>query len=164
MKSITIVKMLSLSWCSLRVILGRLPTRANLLTRGIIQGGEAALCLPCLEASESENHLFVSCPYAWKVWALVHRWFGLSTVLPNSIPSRLEGFLSIYRKGKHGFQGVLLVWRARNEKIFEAKLRTLEEIFEKIQLISWKWLLSKKANSPCLFYEWCVFPFDCIVR
>jgi hypothetical protein len=109
MKSITIVKMLSLSLCSLHVILGRLPTRANLLTRGIIQGGEAALCLPCLEASESENHLFVSCPYAWKVWALVHRWFGLSTVLPNSIPSLLEGFLSIYRKCKHDFQGVLLV-------------------------------------------------------
>jgi hypothetical protein len=76
MKSITIVKMLSLSLCSLHVILGRLPTRANLLTRGIIQGGEAALCLACSEATESENHLFVSCPYAWKVWALVHRWFG----------------------------------------------------------------------------------------
>jgi hypothetical protein len=69
----------------------------------------------------------------------------------------LQGFLSNYRKGKHV---ILALWCARNEKIFEAKVRTPEEIFEKIQLISWKWLLSKKANSPCLFYEWCVFSFD----
>jgi hypothetical protein len=49
-------------------------------------------------------------------------------------------------------------------KELESKVREPKEIFEKIKLVSWKWLLSKKVNSPCLFYEWCVDPFDCIVR
>jgi hypothetical protein len=57
-----------------------------------------------------------------------------------------------------------VLWHSRNERIFEAKAREPEEIFEKIQIVSWKWLLSKKVKSPCLFYEWCVLPFDCIVR
>jgi hypothetical protein len=76
------LKVIVFSW---QALLGRLPTRANLLIRGIIQEDEAAGCLACAEARESENHLLVACPLACRVWAMVHKWFGLNTVLPDSI-------------------------------------------------------------------------------
>jgi hypothetical protein len=56
------------------------------------------------------------------------------------------------------------LWRSRNDRIFSSKFVTLDEIFDRIRLVSWKWLLAKKISSPCLFYEWCIDPFDCIVR
>jgi hypothetical protein len=59
---------------------------------------------------------------------------------------------------------IWVLWRTMNEMIFRGKVVEAEEIFDRIQAISWKWLLSKKARSPSLFYEWCVDHFDCIIR
>ncbi|KAK2401720.1 hypothetical protein QL285_051291 [Trifolium repens] len=78
---------------------------------GIIQE-EAALSLACAEVTESANHLLLVCPSAWVVWSMVYKWFRLTTVLPISISSLLDGFLSIYRNGKQGLQGVLMVWHS----------------------------------------------------
>jgi hypothetical protein len=83
-----------------------------------------------------------------------------------------ESFLKVYRIGKNGHKGVLMVWhavvwalwRARNDKIFNDKEVNVEELFDKIQISLWKWLIAKKIRAPCLFYEWCVNPLDCIVR
>jgi hypothetical protein len=57
-----------------------------------------------------------------------------------------------------------VLWQARNEMIFRGIVVVAEEIFDRTQVVSWKLLLSKKATSPCLFYEWCIDSFDCIVR
>jgi hypothetical protein len=43
-----------------------------------------------------------------------------------------------------------------NDRIFRGKFVEPEEIFYRIQAVSWKLLLSKNATSPCLFYKWCV--------
>jgi hypothetical protein len=39
-------------------------------------------------------------------------WFGLSTVLPESISSLLVSFLGPFRKRKQDCKGILLVWHA----------------------------------------------------
>jgi hypothetical protein len=44
------------------------------------------------------------------------------------------------------------------------KILEVEEIIDKIKLVSWKWLLAKKDSAPCLLYEWCVDPVDCLAR
>ncbi|GAU32090.1 hypothetical protein TSUD_152950 [Trifolium subterraneum] len=164
------LKVMVFSW---QALLGRLPTRRNLARRRvIIDDGEAVGCVWCGGASESENHLFSTCVTAWLVWAKILRWFGLVSVLPDSISSLIESFLLCFGKKKNGFKGALLVWhaviwvlwRSRNERIFSGKNVEPSEIFDRIQYISWNWLLAKKLNSPCLFYEWCVNPLDCIAR
>jgi hypothetical protein len=38
------------------------------------------------------------------------------------------------------------------------------DMFDRIQVVSLKWLLSNKATLPYLFYEKRIEPFDCIVR
>jgi hypothetical protein len=45
------------------------------------------------------------------------------------------------------------LWRARNDKIFNVKDVMVEELFDKIQISSWKWLVAKKNSTPYLFYE-----------
>jgi hypothetical protein len=49
---------------------------------------------------------------------------------------------------------IWMIWLVRNELVFVRKVIEPDEIFEKIKLVSWKWLLSKKISAPCLFYEY----------
>jgi hypothetical protein len=96
----------------------------------------------------------------------------IRTKNPITLSSMCESFLKVYRKGKPGSKGVFLVWHAvvwilwrlRNDKIFLAIEVDAEVLFDKIQITSWKWLVAKKINAPCLFYEWRINPLDCIVR
>jgi hypothetical protein len=167
------------SWVSSKVIvfswqalLGRLPTRENLVRRGVVLEGPIAGCVLCGEGRETEDHLFASCPTTWEVWAKVDRWFGMTSVVSSTISSLFQYFFPIFRNRKHALKGVILIWhaviwvlwRTRNERIFRGIVVGPAEIFDRIQVVSWKWLLAKKASSPCLFYEWCVESFDCIVR
>ncbi|MCI20502.1 hypothetical protein A2U01_0041664, partial [Trifolium medium] len=140
--------------------------RSNLVRRGIIQQGVSASCAYCDRALETEVHLFVLCPIAREVWNSVHRWFGVVSVLPNTLISLLESFLVPLKRGKgEGIRGMAChdwaLWRSRNDRIFSDKVVTLEEIVDRVKLISWKLLLAKKQNSPCLFYEWNVCPLWC---
>jgi hypothetical protein len=48
------LKVIVFSW---QTLFGRIPTRANLLTRGIIQEDEGELCSACAEFRETKNHL-----------------------------------------------------------------------------------------------------------
>jgi hypothetical protein len=97
---------------------------------------------------------------------------GLTSMLPEFTSFLLESFLICFRVKKNGAKGILLVWhvvlwalwRAINERIFSGKIVEPSEIFYAIQYMSWKWLLAKKINAPCLFYEWCVNRLDCLAR
>jgi hypothetical protein len=69
--------------------------------------------------------------------------------------SIFETFRDMCRIKKEGRRGILMVWhaalwtlwRTRNEKIFLGKMIEVEEIIDKIKLVSWKWLLAKKDSA-----------------
>jgi hypothetical protein len=94
----------------------------------------------------------------------MYRWFEVVEVFSGNICSLFEGFLSFFKRGKKFSKGILLVWhvviwifwRVRNDKIFSDKAINLEDVLEGIKCMSWKWLLAKKSNSHCLYYEWIV--------
>jgi hypothetical protein len=162
-------KVLVFSW---QALLSSIPTRANLLTRGVVLEEDHPSCAVCGGGVETENHLFLLCPLAWSIWIEVYRWFGVVEVFPGNFGSLFEGFLSSLKCGKKSLKGIRLVWhaviwvlwRVRNDKIFANKPIVLEEVLDRIKCVSWKWLLARKSNSPCLYYEWCVNPLDCIGR
>jgi hypothetical protein len=58
---------------------------------------------------------------------------------------------------------IWLLWRTRNEKKFQDKGNNVAEVMDRIKRTSWEWLLAKKVNAPCMYYEWSVNPLDCIV-
>jgi hypothetical protein len=162
-------KVVVFSW---QTLLARIPTRANLAIRGMILEDVHLNCAVCGGEVETENHLFLLCPLAWSIWSEVYRWLGVVEVSPNNIASHFNGFLSSLKCGKKSLKGLRMVWhvviwtlwRVRNEKIFSNKPILFEEVLDRIKCTSWKWLLARKPDSFCLFYEWCVDPLDCILR
>lgn len=59
---------------------------------------------------------------------------------------------------------VWVVWQVRNNKIFKDEVCGIEEIVEKIKVLSWRWSLTRLKIPTCMFYEWCWNPNDCLRR
>ncbi|XP_039687874.1 uncharacterized protein [Medicago truncatula] len=62
----------------------RIPTRANLVRRLILQPNDN-LCVGGCGLSEMTGHLFIGCEYFGSVWVCLCHWLGFSFVPPGSI-------------------------------------------------------------------------------
>ncbi|XP_024634413.1 uncharacterized protein [Medicago truncatula] len=62
---------------ALRLLRNRLPTRQNLVHRGILSDTAAGCLLGC-GAVETSQHLFISCDFYGSLWSLVRAWLGVS--------------------------------------------------------------------------------------
>ncbi|KAK2435218.1 hypothetical protein QL285_020294 [Trifolium repens] len=162
-------KVVVFSW---QALLSRIPTRANLTIRGVLLEGGNVSCAVCGGGVETEDHLFLLCPFAWSIWVEVFKWFGVVEVLSGNFVSLFQSFLSSLKSGKRPQKGIMMVWQTviwtiwcvRNDKVFSDKPIHFEEVLERLKCIAWKWLLARKSNSLSLYYEWCVNPLDCITR
>ncbi|GAU32903.1 hypothetical protein TSUD_152630 [Trifolium subterraneum] len=74
-----------------RLFLNRLPTKDNLLRRGIIEVHQELCSTNCGKA-EDAVHLFIQCDVYSQVWHLVLNWLGLSTALHVSLGGHAEQF------------------------------------------------------------------------
>ncbi|MCI39373.1 hypothetical protein A2U01_0060604, partial [Trifolium medium] len=70
-------KVIVFSW---QLVLGRLPTRANLAVRGVFGGDSDPSCVWCPGVREAEHHLFVTCAFASNIWYNFFNWFGVTSV------------------------------------------------------------------------------------
>ncbi|KAK2447954.1 hypothetical protein QL285_007262 [Trifolium repens] len=68
-----------------RLLHDRLPTKTNLVARGIISL-EAHFCVSGCGSIESAQHLFLSCNTFGSLWALVRSWIGFSAVDAHTLP------------------------------------------------------------------------------
>ncbi|XP_020220498.1 uncharacterized protein LOC109803368 [Cajanus cajan] len=145
----------------------RLPTRDNLLLRGVNLEGQNG-CVFCEEGSESSKHLFLLCPKAYAVWVRLYAWWGVSGVLINELRSFCHQYMGLV-SGSKGikrvwsfvwFAGIWQLWKARNENIFKDKLFKVEEIVFMAQLRSWEWCTAARMVSSS-FPEWLMNPLSC---
>ncbi|GAU19395.1 hypothetical protein TSUD_76390 [Trifolium subterraneum] len=70
---------LKASICAWRLLRDRLPTRANLVSRGIISP-EAHFCVSGCGGIESAQHLFFTCGISGSLWSAVRLWIGFTLV------------------------------------------------------------------------------------
>ncbi|CAJ2631793.1 unnamed protein product [Trifolium pratense] len=82
---------LKVSICAWRLLRDRLPTRANLVTRGILSM-EAHLCVSGCGEVKSAQHLFLYCSSLGSLWSLVSSWIGSSLVTAQTIPEHFVQF------------------------------------------------------------------------
>jgi hypothetical protein len=160
-------KVAALAW---QLMLEKIPTRDNLCRRGILQI-EEALCPLCNGAVESVCHLFLHCPFTSAVWYGLNRWLGVVVIIPSDVIMSYEQLVARgpNKKIRRGFSGVWLafvwiMWKTRNDRIFNNMTGNVEEVVDCIQRISWHWFLNKVAKNSCLFYEWVWNPGDCMIR
>ncbi|MCI16926.1 pantothenate synthetase [Trifolium medium] len=110
------------------------------------------------------------CDFAAQIWYAVCRWLGVVVVLPPDVMIMYGTLVCSGRNKrlKKGFSIVWLafiwvIWRSRNEKIFNNVAGVVGDAVDMIQRVSWQWFLNNTAKTPCLLYEWVWNPGDCML-
>jgi hypothetical protein len=75
-----------------RLLRDRLPTKSNLIYRGVIPP-EAGLCVSGCGALESAQHLFLSCSFFALLWPMVRDWIGFVGVDTNVLSEHFVQFV-----------------------------------------------------------------------
>jgi hypothetical protein len=158
-------KLIAFSW---QLLHNRIPTKDNLVSRGIFRGDSPGNCVVCNGSLESAAHLFLHCDFAFSIWLDIFRRLGVYVIMPASLPSLFDYFTG-FARSKKAWKGYMLVWhtvlwliwRSRNGVIFSNKVTTAAECAEEIKVLSWKWSAHRLKTAPCLFYEWVWDPGDC---
>jgi len=57
-----------------------------------------------------------------------------------------------------------LIWKGRNDVIFNNRGVYVDEIVEEVKVHSWQWTLSRLKIPSCMYYEWCWNPWLCLSR
>jgi hypothetical protein len=161
-------KVVAFSW---QLLYDRLPTKDNLMARGVLQQNLVGSCVWCGHYLESSKYLFLHCNKTIRVWYAVCKWLGVVIVMPPDIMTLFDYFCGSVRnkKAKNGF---LLIWhtvlwslwKARNDEIFNRVTKEPLEVVEEIKVLSWRWSMDCLKIPRCLFYEWCWDPGDCFKR
>ncbi|CAJ2662883.1 unnamed protein product [Trifolium pratense] len=100
---------LKVSICAWRLLRDRLPTKANLVTRGILST-EAHLCVFGCGEVESAQHLFLYCSSLGSLWSLVSSWIGSSSVTAQTLPEHFVQFTDSAGGSRDRSSFMQLVW------------------------------------------------------
>jgi hypothetical protein len=158
-------KVVVFSW---QLLHGRIPTKDNLVSRGVLGQEVDVRCVWCDYSPEAAKHLFLHCNVAHRVWIDIFKWLGMMIVMPSNIMSLFD-IVSDSVKNKKFRRGVLLIWHttiwslwiARNNVIFNGIVKDYSEIVEDVKVLSWRWSSDCLKIAPCLFYEWVWDPGVC---
>lgn len=161
-------KVIAFTW---KVLLNRIPTRVNLALRNVLPPDASNLCVLGNLKEESAIHLLLHCEVASKVWLNIMLWLEVLFLIPPNFFVHWECW-SVGERNKKVTKGLWLIWhttmwtlwKARNDKIFKGISRVVDDIVEEIKVLSWRWMLNRTNNPPCLFYEWCWNPRYCLAR
>lgn len=158
--------MLAFSWT---LLLDRIPTKVNLAKRRIMGMEDSKRCVFCDGEDESAVHLFLHCAFTSKVWREVMGWLNFNFIIPPNLFTHAlcwsrEVRSKFLRRGAwliwHAV--VWVVWKSRNERIFNNKIIGVEEMVDQIKVLSWQWSLARLKIATCMFYEWCWNPRYCL--
>jgi hypothetical protein len=135
----------------------RLPTKANLITRGILSTA-AHLFVSGYGEAESAHHLFISCGTFGSLWALVRSWIDIPVVEYTSLSGHFVQFTystGSFRARRSFLQLIWLacvwvVWTERNHRLFWGSASITPRLLDKIELFSFRWL---KATIVILTYN-----------
>jgi hypothetical protein len=165
-KSAAPLKVTAFSWQTLH---DKIPTRRNLHRRGVIADVAATRCIFCGAVSETSVHLILHCRLASGVWYKVCRWLDFYFVNPPSLFISFASFLGFTssEKRKKGLSMiwhavVWVIWKVRNDLIFNNKSITEEEVVDLVKVSAWRWFLGRLTKHPCLLYEWNHEPLCCL--
>lgn len=152
-------KVVAFGW---RVLINRLATKDNLALRNVLPVEEALSCVSCGSNEESSLHLFLHCDLASAVWLDLMRWLGEVYLIPLNLFIHWEcwkaaGINKMVRKGRGliWLATIWVLWKARNDKIFNGVNYVAVDIVETVKVLSWRWILSRTKTPACLYYEWC---------
>jgi len=157
------LKVVLFSW---RLFRDRLPTKDNLLRRGVIDH-ESRTCVAGCDLVESSTHLFLHCNTFGSVWHLIYSWLGVPVTTPFYVPDHFHQFgfsggFGIKRRSilqVIWFAAVWEIWKERNNRLFKGKECPVHQVVERIKAISYMWLKEKFITLPFNLHGWWLSPF-----
>ncbi|PNX70272.1 70 kDa peptidyl-prolyl isomerase, partial [Trifolium pratense] len=116
---------LKVSICAWRLLRDRLPTKANLVTRGILSEADH-LCVSGCGEIETVQHLFLSCSTFGALWPLVSSWIGSPLVIAQTPSDHFVQFSASAGgpRARRSFLQLIwlavvwVVWTERNHRLF----------------------------------------------
>lgn len=154
--------MLAFSWT---LLLDRIPTKVNLDKRRLMGTDDSKRCVFCDGEDGLSVHLFLHCDIISKVWRVVMSWLNFNFITPPNLSihalcwTREVRFKLIRRGAWLIWHAVIwVVWKSRNNRIFNNITIGVDEMVDQIKVLSWQWSLARLKIVTCLFYEWCWNP------
>jgi len=149
-----------------RLFRDRLPTKDNLLRRGVINQ-DSRTCVAGCDFVESSSHLFLHCNNFGSVWHLIYSWIGVSVINPFYVPDHFHQFSFSGGFGKKRRSILQVIWYAtvweirkeRNNRLFKGKESPVFQVVDRIKFISYMWLKPKYITLPFNFHGWWLSPF-----
>ncbi|GKV26644.1 hypothetical protein SLEP1_g35909 [Rubroshorea leprosula] len=152
-----------------QLLLDRIPTKVNLVIRGIIGEAEDGKCVFCKEEDEDSKHVFLKCKITSWVWQECAKWWGTEVRLERDCWNSFQRFgkWSKDPKVKEGWDCIWstviwTVWLARNQMIFQDKKTDPRKLLEIIQVRSFQWCTAKLDRYAFTFTDWLINPVECI--
>jgi len=152
-----------------RLLRNRLLTKDNLLRRSIIQYNDIMWVADC-GTSETATHLFLGCRISTSVWYHVLNWLGTLSVAPGvlrdhciqfsnmaGIPRTIHKYFKVVR-----FAFVWIIWKERNNRIFNNTVSDPSILADKVKLNSYLWLKSKQVLFHYSYHDWWKHPLLCM--
>ncbi|GJU48302.1 RNA-directed DNA polymerase, eukaryota [Tanacetum coccineum] len=146
-----------------KVSLDRLPTRFNLVSRGVPV--PSLSCPSCNIVQEDLGHTLFSCDLAIGVSRLVCRWWNLTWTPLDSYASWLNWFKSLRMSSssKGVLEGVFYtawwsIWNFRNLLLFASNKPRKEVLFDDIVTCSFTWC-SARRKSTFSWASWLQHPY-----
>ncbi|XP_020258655.1 uncharacterized protein LOC109835070 [Asparagus officinalis] len=130
--------------------LSKLLTKDRLCRMGILENNQCVLCDDSVSHQESRNHLFFECQFSSYVWNNLMAWLKYSwrSCCWNQVlrwySNNLRG-LGFRKKLKRMMLSgaVYWIWKERNQRIFQQKARSPDQLIKEIKIS----LLSKVLNE-----------------
>ncbi|XP_058724451.1 uncharacterized protein LOC131595932 [Vicia villosa] len=149
-----------------RFFIDRLPTRDQLLKRGIALAS-GPNCVLCDSSFESSSHLFFNCHMVKGVWNHVFIWLGIAEEINLE---DLFCFEAIQEKVKCSNRRIIInfvwvatiwsLWLMRNAMIFRGEVFSFEVVCTNIVFLSWRWLDCGYTKFKSNYYEWFKLPLS----
>ncbi|GAU46642.1 hypothetical protein TSUD_246690 [Trifolium subterraneum] len=151
-----------------RLFLNRLPTKDNLQKRGSI-GDHQLLCSALCGFSEDLNHLFFQCPVYGRLWLVISKWLGISTVLHGVVDAHSVQFCGLGGASKGStkvftiiwISVLYVIWRDRNNRIFKLVHESIDKLAERVKLQTFWWLKSSYVLFDFDYLGWRQNPWSC---
>nr|XP_043614188.1 uncharacterized protein LOC122586145 [Erigeron canadensis] len=149
-----------------RVLLDRIPTRKNLVTKGL--DIPSLLCPMCECDVETSDHVFGNCNVASRVWRAVSNWIQIPipSVGPTDMLNDIDNMhLSLVKKNI--IEGIVYcgwwsIWRYRNDKVFKNGIQRKDYLVDIIISHSYSWFSSRFKKRRMSWVEWLSNPL-CVV-
>lgn len=161
-------KVVAFSWS---LLLDRIPTRSNLAICNILPPDSSLLCVFCERRVETPTRFFLHCEVTSRIWRGVLNWIEFNFITPPNLFLHFECWNSeaTSKRLKKGawliwHTTIWLIWKERNERIFNNHRKDVEEIVDEIKAVTWFWALSRLRIASFLFYEWTWNPRECLNR